>query len=468
VNHRWQTVLAVDSDRWACETYRANFPGVRVDCATVADLIGQLPAADILLGGPPCQPFSDVGENEGEADDRDCIPDFIAAVGKVRPRQFLMENVRGLLKEKHLPYFGRALRQLESLGYRVDYRLLDAVSFGVPQFRERVWVWGIRNNVDARHCWPKPTHTWPPPLPCMFGAALLPGVTVRQALGLDGMLHRKRGKGMTARAGGRRDHPTNEPSPAITAAFALGGGGGLFLKSHADHPVSVDRPAPTLRSGGNGHDGCCPRLAYDHGVAELDAPSPTIKAGGNRDVSGKQGGGCPPVVRVVGGGRNYPADANGKYRRDVRDITDEPSTTIVGTFVGGQIPHVVSIDAPSHMISGSSREPIQNWRDKGYVRRLTAIECARLQSVPDDFTWPAKITKTNQYRIVGNGWASSIVGMISPVPHHTRIRPLAAPLVRCRRCGDAYPGAYFVVVRGVGVCKYCRRWGVPRGKGARA
>jgi hypothetical protein len=91
------------------DRYRANFPGVRVECGPVATTSTRVPDADVILGGPPCQPFSDAGENEGEADDRDCIPDFCAAVErKSRPRQFLMENVRGLLKEKHLPYFGRA------------------------------------------------------------------------------------------------------------------------------------------------------------------------------------------------------------------------------------------------------------------------------------------------------------------------------------------------------------------------
>jgi hypothetical protein len=256
----------------------------------------------------------------------------------------------------------------------------------------------------------------------MFGAALLPGVTVRQALNLDGMLHRKRGKGMCDRAGGRRDHPTGEPSPAITAAFALGGGGGLFIKSHADAPVSVDRPSPTLRSGGAGHDGCC--------------------------------------VRVMGGGRNGPVgdestrQPDGSWTRHERDITDEPSTTISsrmsGALNGGTCPRVVeyrwsdeyraknppiqpdapsptvkaqwhkgepngclAVDAPSHTISGESREPIQGWKSKGYVRRLTPLECLRLQSGPDDFAWPNKITKTAMYRVVGNGWASGMAAQMS-------------------------------------------------------
>ena len=228
----WQTLLAIDFDKWAAATYRANFPGIRVECGPVSDYLDTLPAADVILGGPPCQPFSLAGEGKGENDERDCIPDYIEAVRRVRPRMFLMENVRGLLTAKHLGYFYAAVEQLKACGYAVQWRLLDAVNFGVPQFRERVWVWGIRSDLYAagmRHAWPVPTHAWPPPQGAdLWGASLLPGVTVGEALGISGLLK---------------------------------------LQSHADPAATIDRPAPTLRSGGAGHDGCCLRLQYDHGVA---------------------------------------------------------------------------------------------------------------------------------------------------------------------------------------------------------
>lgn len=389
-------MLAIDFDKWAAATYRANFPGTHVECGAVADFVATMPAANIVIGGPPCQPFSDAGENEGESDDRDGMPDFIAAVAKVRPRMFLMENVRGLLKEKHLPYFGRVLAQLESLGYQVEYRVMDAVSFGVPQFRSRVWVWGIRHDVSARHCWPMRTHDWPPPEECMFGTALLPGVTVGQALGISGEIRQPRAPSQI-----RRDHPTDEPSPTV-----MGPHGGnrtlMLIQSCADPAQTIDRPSPTLRSGGAGHDGCC--------------------------------------LRIIGGGSNprHPGD-----ERTERDITDEPSTTIsvaVGNAMpaikyhwsdamlqkhppaspaspaptvqakwakGGAEGLIEVLNAPAMTIVGGNREPWPNeeYRSK-FVRRLTPLECLRLQSGPDDFKWPAGIGKTAMYRVVGNGWAS--------------------------------------------------------------
>jgi hypothetical protein len=74
----------------------------------------RLPDADVILGGPPCQPFSDAGENEGEADDRDCIPDFCAAVERNAPPPVPDGERARAAERKALPYFGRVLERLEA------------------------------------------------------------------------------------------------------------------------------------------------------------------------------------------------------------------------------------------------------------------------------------------------------------------------------------------------------------------
>lgn len=144
----WKTLAAIDFDDWACKTYRANFPTVDVRCGTVAANIATLPDADVIIGGPPCQSFSAAGEQGGHEDERDGIPDFLEAVVRKRPRMFLMENVDALFcQEKFMAYLGAVIRAFEVAGYVVDYRILDAVNFGAPQFRSRGWLWGIRKDV---------------------------------------------------------------------------------------------------------------------------------------------------------------------------------------------------------------------------------------------------------------------------------------------------------------------------------
>jgi DNA (cytosine-5)-methyltransferase 1 len=133
----------------ACETYNNNLNG---RCHSVKlDLDFDYPQAAIVIGGPPCQPFSVVGNQRGMEDARDGFPIFIDAIKKLKPRVFMFENVRGLLYANKW-YFELVLSEFRKLGYLVEYRLLNAVSYGVPQSRERLFVVGHR----AKFKFPKP------------------------------------------------------------------------------------------------------------------------------------------------------------------------------------------------------------------------------------------------------------------------------------------------------------------------
>lgn len=187
-----KTLLGIDFDKHACAAYCANFPGVEVVCGKVEDHIESLPYADLVTGGPPCVGFSRAGKGAGEFDPRDGWPAAIKAVEKVRPRAFLFENSDAMLDAKHLTYTRRIVREFAEANYTVETGVLNSVSFGVPQFRKRLWIWGIRNDLygnGIRHMWPKPTHTWPyPNMGGLFGDGykLKCAVTVGMALGLMG------------------------------------------------------------------------------------------------------------------------------------------------------------------------------------------------------------------------------------------------------------------------------------------
>jgi DNA (cytosine-5)-methyltransferase 1 len=133
----------------ACETYNRNLNG---KCNAVKlDLNFDYPEADIIVGGPPCQPFSVFGHQKGMADARDGFPVFIDAVKRLNPKVFLFENVRGLLFANKW-YFELIVTELRKLGYIVEHKLVNAVNYGVPQNRERLFVVGHR----AKFNFPKP------------------------------------------------------------------------------------------------------------------------------------------------------------------------------------------------------------------------------------------------------------------------------------------------------------------------
>jgi DNA (cytosine-5)-methyltransferase 1 len=137
--------IGFEMDNAACETYNKNLNG---KCFAIKlDLDFEYPNADIVIGGPPCQPFSVGGNQKGMDDARDGFPVFIDAIRKLKPKVFLFENVRGLLYSNKW-YFDLVLKELRKLGYIIDYKLLNAVNFGVPQNRERLFVVGHKSKFD--------------------------------------------------------------------------------------------------------------------------------------------------------------------------------------------------------------------------------------------------------------------------------------------------------------------------------
>ena len=158
-------VLAVDSDKQACATFEANFPGVRVLHADVAKVDWTAAArgvVDLVAGGPPCQPFSSAGKQKGASDTRDGWGLAVATVAAVAPRAFLFENVRGFLSSKFDAYREDICGRLRALGYAVHVTKVNAAHYGVPQNRHRVFVTGIKLPTPGA---PAPTSSWRAPRP---------------------------------------------------------------------------------------------------------------------------------------------------------------------------------------------------------------------------------------------------------------------------------------------------------------
>lgn len=135
--------LGFELDKDCVVTYSKNLIG-RVE-QRLLSVHTEYPKADIIIGGPPCQPFSVRGKQDGLNDTRDGFPAFIAAVERVQPEVWMFENVRGLMYKNKF-YLYQVLGKLADLGYHITYRLLNAAHYGVPQTRERLVVVGARKN----------------------------------------------------------------------------------------------------------------------------------------------------------------------------------------------------------------------------------------------------------------------------------------------------------------------------------
>lgn len=103
------------------------------------------PRSQVIIGGPPCQPFSEIGLRKGLHDKRDGFPIFIRAVAEVRPKIWMFENVPGMTR--HTEYFDSLVRTFKRVGYKVEARVLDASMFGVPQKRRRLVVVGWKRGI---------------------------------------------------------------------------------------------------------------------------------------------------------------------------------------------------------------------------------------------------------------------------------------------------------------------------------
>lgn len=153
----FDVVWANDFNKYACKTYRKNL-SEHIICGDVFDNFDSLPDyADVVIGGFPCQDFSTAGRREGLAGGRGFLFRAIEeTLRRVKPRIFVAENVPGLLHKTHKDALELIMSAFCSVGYNVQYKVLKAAGFGVPQRRERVFFVGVSNAEDSEFTYPDP------------------------------------------------------------------------------------------------------------------------------------------------------------------------------------------------------------------------------------------------------------------------------------------------------------------------
>lgn len=154
---KFEIVFANDFNDAACKTY-ANNIGNHIVCEDISKL-KNLPEADIIIGGPPCQGFSTANPGRSFEDPRNQLfKEYSRILDEVRPKLFLMENVSGMVTMDNGKVFQLIKKELSSKGYCLYDRLLNAKHYGVPQSRSRMLIIGVIKDIKDVFTFPLPTH----------------------------------------------------------------------------------------------------------------------------------------------------------------------------------------------------------------------------------------------------------------------------------------------------------------------
>jgi len=171
----FENLLAVEWDASCCESFKANISTRILQCAIQE--VETFPSCDLLVGGPPCQGFSNLGEKVPNDPRRQLWRHFLRAVKDANPLIFVMENVPPLLKSAE---YGEIFKEARKLGYEVEGCILNAADYGTPQQRKRAFVIGSRIGTPP---FPQQTHRDPNVNPTFSVQKLPMWKTVRDAIG---------------------------------------------------------------------------------------------------------------------------------------------------------------------------------------------------------------------------------------------------------------------------------------------
>ncbi len=276
---RHSALVEIEPDYAA--TLRLNRPNWDVRCADMNGFDGRLfEGVDMFAGGLPCPPFSMAGKQLGERDERNLFPAAIRLIDEIRPKAIMIENVRGFLSAVFEDYRNGLKSQLEKLGYKMDWRLLNASDFGVPQLRPRVVIVALRKDYVDAFDWPTANPHNPPTV----------GETLRDLMAENGWRGAKKWAEQAndiapTIVGGSKKHGGPDLGPTrARAAWATLGVEGKSLFNEAPGPDFVGTPRLTVRM-----------------VARLQGFPDNWQFNGGKTTSYRQVGNAfpPPVARAV-------------------------------------------------------------------------------------------------------------------------------------------------------------------------
>lgn len=233
-NAGFNIIWANDFDKDAVATYKHNI-GEHIIHKKIEDIsTNEIPDCDVVIGGFPCQGFSQANLLRFEDDDRNKLYlEFLRVVREKQPKYFFAENVRGILSLGG----GTAIEKIEndfaSAGYKMQKRLFNVANFGVPQARWRVILVGTRNDIQDNYEYPSETHAAPKKAK---KEALLPWVSIGEAL---------------------KDIPEPETSDHNLVNHIYSQYKVTNRNFTGHRTTDPNKPSPTILARGNGKGGVC-------------------------------------------------------------------------------------------------------------------------------------------------------------------------------------------------------------------
>jgi DNA (cytosine-5)-methyltransferase 1 len=146
------------NDLWdkACHTHRDNLPNAKIECGDIKEF-STFPDAELLVGCYPCQGYTQGGKRDWDAPENFLYREFDRVLSRIEPKAFVVENVIGMTFGANKALLQDQLRRYGKQ-YYVKYSVLNAKDFGVAQNRRRVFLVGIRKDIDFSYEFPSPTH----------------------------------------------------------------------------------------------------------------------------------------------------------------------------------------------------------------------------------------------------------------------------------------------------------------------
>lgn len=385
----FETVYANEWDKHAASVYRYHWGEIDTrDITTVR--ASEIPSHDLITAGFPCQAFSVAGKRRGFQETRGTLFFDICRIARHhRTPYLLLENVKGLLNHDGGGTFETILRTLDELGYCVQWQVLNSKDYGVPQNRERIFIVANLRNKPRPQVFPLEKADRIDTQPDAIGKEILTGTQ--------------------------------------TARQYANWGGDFVIQQYGETRLSKDSPTIRTPTGGN-------RLPMVIGSTQDNATVMEDQSTALTEAMGQGGGHVPMLVKSAtkkgyeeaqeGDSVNLSVPTSstrrGRVGKGIAQTVDTGAQQAVVVGVDTKQPGAARFTEHSATLGANDFKEPKQVMISSHIRRLTPVECERLQGWPDNHTAKGEkdgkksiISDTQRYKMAGNGVTANVVQAIA-------------------------------------------------------